>query len=329
MLLRRARGRVAKKFLYDYDMKVSYYAKDPGGANAIAPVIALLKASGETVDEMLADPDIFIGGTSAGDTPDKKLVRTLGGVPSVYVLDFWLNYWQRFSTTGIKDFAYMPTKICIMDDTAKEEMLAEGFPAERLAVTGNPHFDHFADRVTHEGEERERILFLSQPLRATADISGFAPVASDEYAVLEDSIASLASLPEHYFLSIRLHPKEPRDKYQPYFGARVRMADEPTLEEAMSHSGLIIGISSPTIMQATAAGKKALSYEPKLAGKDPLVSNRVGVTTRIVNKEALKDAFMQYGRGTWPFKNRPMREVWPAGATERVVEVVRELANLP
>src|SRR3989344_5478552 len=136
-------------------MKVLFSANDAGGANAIAPVIASLAGKGAELHGALsgpaqdifaasgipftagfsASPEIFVAGTSAGDTPDKRIMRELTGTPSLYVLDFWLNYWQRFSTTGKKDFAYLPTRICVMDEIAKGEMIAEGFPPERLIVT--------------------------------------------------------------------------------------------------------------------------------------------------------------------------------------------------
>src|SRR5207248_11353111 len=65
-----------------------------------------------------------------------------GHVPSVYVLDFWSNYWQRFSDSG-KDLKFLPEKICVMDNAAEEAMIAEGIPPDRIAVTGNPHFEDF------------------------------------------------------------------------------------------------------------------------------------------------------------------------------------------
>ena len=308
-------------------MNVLFSAQDPGGRNAIAPVIEALRTQGAEVSENIASPDVFVFGTSAaGDSADKRIMGTIGNVPSVAVLDFWGNYWQRFSTPGKKDFAYLPTRICVMDDVAKEEMAAEGFPADRLVVTGNPHFDHFADGITSDEEEDTRILFISQPLRAVGALPGYTPSAYDEYAVLRDLIKILARLPERFFLSLRLHPKEPTDKFTEYLGPRVRRAPEATLEEALSHAGLIMGMCSPVLMQAAAAGKKVLSYEPDLAGEDPLVSNRVGVTVRIENEEALADALVKYVRGEWSFATRSLREVWPTGATERVVSIVRELA---
>lgn len=308
-------------------MRVLFSAQDPGGRNAIAPVIEALKAEGAEVGEHVAVPDIFIAGTSAGDSPDKRIMCELKGTPSLYVLDFWSNYSQRFSTAGTKDLAYLPTRICIMDNIAKEEMLAEGFPAERLVVTGNPHFDHFADAVTREHEDAKRILFISQPFSALGEMSGFSRAAFDEYATLKDLLEILDTLPEEYYVSLRLHPKELAGKYTEFLGERVRRAPEPTLEEALSGAGLVVGIFSPVLMEAAAAGKKVLSYELGLVGKDSLVSNRVGVTTLVETKEALANALVAYARGEWPFTVRPLREVWPEGATERVLQEVHALAR--
>lgn len=304
-------------------MNILTACQDPGGCNSIAPVAAALAARGERVGGTIADPDIVLLGTSGGPSIEKEAtLRWRGVVPTVAVLDFWSNYWQRFSGPDGKDFRYLPDRVCVMDDIARDEMLAEGFPPECLVVTGNPHFDHFADGVTREGEDPRRILFISQPMRADMQIPGLARAQSDEYTIL-DSL--LAALPPEHSLSIRLHPRDVRDKYDRYLDNRVSVAQEATLEEALSHSGLVIGPATPVLMQAAAAGKKALCYEPVLTGPDTLVSNRAGVTVRIDSPQALQSALAAYAAGEWPFKTRPMREVWPSGATGRVVDVVQSL----
>lgn len=308
-------------------MKVLVAAQDPGGRNAIAPVIEALRARGEEVSEDIQRPDMILAGTSAGDSPDKRAIASLPSVPSIAVLDFWSNYWQRFSSLGEKDFAYLPTRVCVMDMIAQEEMLAEGFPADRIVVTGNPHFDRFADAITSDHEDRCRILFVSQPVREAANLPGFTKIGSDEYDALRDVAMCLKALPEEYYLSLRLHPKEPADKYASMLDSRIRRANEETLEDAISVSGLVVGLFSPVLMQAAAAGKKVLSYEPVLFGLDMLVSNRVGVTTRIESPSALQDACIAYASGEWPFHTKPLRSVWPMGATERVVQEVYAVAH--
>ncbi|HCR52258.1 TPA: hypothetical protein DIV48_01250 [Candidatus Kaiserbacteria bacterium] len=323
-------------------MKALFAAQDPGGANAILPVAAALMAHGDTVvarvegaaQHMFAargfplgaiKPDVVVLGTSGGESVEKRVTDEFRhAVPIVAVLDFWSNYWQRFSTLGAKDFAYLPDRICVMDEVARDEMLAEGFPPERIAVTGNPHFDHFADGITRDREDPKRVLFVSQPIRADARLPGFAPAAADEFSLLADVTAAL---PPGHTLSVRLHPRDERSKYDAYLDGRVTLAPEKTLEEALSASGLIIGPATPVLMQAAAAGKKALCYEPGLSAPDTLVSNRVGVTTRVSLPEELRSALAAYVRRDWPYATRPLRDVWPLGATERVVAVVRSLAE--
>ncbi|PIR83416.1 hypothetical protein COU19_00445 [Candidatus Kaiserbacteria bacterium CG10_big_fil_rev_8_21_14_0_10_56_12] len=322
-------------------MNVLVAAQDPGGANAVAPVAEALVRRGHTVvatvegaarDVFLRrnlplgncnDPSVVLLATSGGESVEKRVTEQLRGtVPTIAVLDFWSNYWQRFSSPGTKDFAYLPDVVCVMDTVARDEMIADGFAPEHLRVTGNPHFDHFADGITHEKEDAHRVLFISQPIREDALVPGFPPAASDEYEALETTIAAL---PSTHRLCIRLHPREPADKYERYLGDRVQIALEPTLEEALSVSGLVVGVASQVLLQAAAADKKVLCYEPVLEGPDELVSNRIGVTTRIESPEELRAALHQYAEGKWPYQTKPVHEVWPAGATERVIVVLDEL----
>lgn len=326
-------------------MKVLVSAQDPGGANSVVPVAEALARAGDTVTARVEgaarkiftargiplgecdDPAVVLLGTSGGESIEKRVTEEMHGkAPLIAVLDFWSNYWQRFSSSGVKDFAYLPDMVCVIDDIAKEEMIAEGFPPERLVVTGNPHFDHFADGVTREGEDPTRILFVSQPIRADEVLPGFPLPPFDEYTALE---ALCATLPLGHTLSIRLHPRDVSGKYDGYLSDRISIAQEATLEEALSRSSVIVGMATPVLMQAVAAGKKALSYEPVLHGDDDMVSNRVGVTTLIRSQEELAQALNAYATGNWSYPTRPLREVWPAGATERIVAVVRSLTEGP
>ena len=115
-------------------------ASDPGGGNSLLPIVGGLsgdlkllfvlggasrelfkKAGIEFIDgdalneSELRDlvhkfkPDLFIAGSSFGPTIDKRIFEILKGkVKSIYILDFWSNYWQRFSADKVKDFKYLP-----------------------------------------------------------------------------------------------------------------------------------------------------------------------------------------------------------------------------
>ena len=155
-------------------------AGDPGGAGAVAPVIAMLLREGKarvapyayleachTWKEQgipftpLPDPlspamaaDILrregagalLSGTSAPPHVAEKLLIAAAksqGIPSLSVLDFWSNYRQRWSNAS-GELAFLPDRIAVMDVQAQTDMAAEGFDRSRLVVTGQPAYDSLA-----------------------------------------------------------------------------------------------------------------------------------------------------------------------------------------
>lgn len=333
--------------------KLLFCAQDPGGANAILPLYHPLAGKGYPIVSLLGGParDIWRGhglnfidgdstgrgrvesilsaeswslclsGTSVGDSVDRialPLVKR-SGAAAISVLDFWNNYWQRFSGKS-KDFAFLPDSICVMDEIARSEMISEGFDPARLVVTGNPHFDHFADTVTRTDEDPRAILFISQPLSDHACESHLWSYGYDEFSVLRQ-IAEVAKLVarEHKIL-VRLHPKEKPDKYDGLLAMHdnLSLSKSPTLEDALSRSALVIGMFSPVLLQAAVAGKPTLSYQPCLASRDPLVTNRSGLTERISNLDTLRKRLNEHATEGI----RPKAFRWPQNATGEVASII-------
>lgn len=338
---------------------VIYSAHDPGGAEAILPVLSALSAQGRRVHGFATGPAyqlckahglpvvdasalseeelnhqvdvlgarVYLAGTSAGMSVDKRLFKHIQGrMPSLYVLDFWNNYWQRFSNQA-KDFAYLPDVICVMDERAREDMLREGFPEERLVVTGNPHFVHFADAISAREEQRQELLFISQPLSALALLPGFAAHGFDEYQVVNDLSNVVAELPPEYMVKIRLHPKEDGNKFNAVLGPRLEISTETTLEAALSRAGLIIGMFSPVLIQAAVAGKQVLSYQPEGSTNDPLVTNQLGITRRVSSAKELQSLISAYVQGKEVGRAEGAVRLVVPDAVERVLGVVESLLN--
>lgn len=150
---------------------------DPGGANAVAPVIQKLigdkkvrvsafayreaktlwkdrnipfsylpdSTTLESAKILLKnrETDLFFSGTSYNDQEFEKqfisAARTLQ-IPSLVLLDYWSNYSIRFSDND-GNRIYIPDKIAIMDEFTRNEMIQEGFNPEQLIITGQPAFD--------------------------------------------------------------------------------------------------------------------------------------------------------------------------------------------
>jgi hypothetical protein len=166
---------------------------DPGGANAVAPVIELLRADKRVTVRALAyaeahvlwaerglkhdvlgedtqpadianylteETKFLLTGTSANQYDFEKhfiaAART-EGVRSLSVLDFWSNYALRFSDLA-GDLRYLPDRIAVMDELASFEMQADGIDAERIVVTGHPAWDGLEAVRAEFGPAQRRAL---------------------------------------------------------------------------------------------------------------------------------------------------------------------------
>jgi len=160
-------------------IKIVAVSGDPGGAEALAPVLAALEANNavakayayrqaqavwtarglsytalsEQTDEVACanilrqdQPDLLLISTSVnGVNLERKFTSAAksSGIPSLAVLDMWSNYRSRFSNES-GDLAFLADRVAVMDERARTEMVAEGIAEVRLVVTGQPAFEEIA-----------------------------------------------------------------------------------------------------------------------------------------------------------------------------------------
>lgn len=181
---------------------------DPGGGNAVAPVIERLRVEGKVsvaalaylqavmlwseqgiqfdvikgdvgdgdIIKLLTEPkaSLLLTGTSINAFELEKrfieIARKLG-IASISVLDFWSNYASRFSDDE-GSLRYLPDQIAVMDSLARDEMIAAGIDGSHITITGHPALD---------GLEEYRYSFTQEKRAAVRENFG---VASDEWLVL-------------------------------------------------------------------------------------------------------------------------------------------------
>lgn len=165
---------------------------DPGGANAVAPVIELLRAQGrvavsafaylqatilwaergiefEAIDGAASDEKIraaldhaalLLTGTSVNEFElEKRFIQVARQlhIPSMCVLDFWSNYALRFRDATGK-LNCQPNRIAVMDEQARVEMIADGLDSACIVVTGHPAFDSLETFRTEFTRQRRTIV---------------------------------------------------------------------------------------------------------------------------------------------------------------------------
>lgn len=183
--------------------KVLVFSRDPGGANAVIPLVRALVENGYKVALFGKDmalnkyekagllsinimnhiqditasamleflrfqvPDVVITGTSADDMTEKLLWKAAErcGIPSMAILDQWMNYGIRFSKYSVaeieqyyeqKNHEYLPSKILVMDALAKTMAVEDGLDASRISCSGTSSFwcnqqDRQADKQNSTG----------------------------------------------------------------------------------------------------------------------------------------------------------------------------------
>lgn len=295
--------------------KIMFFAHDPGGANAIKPLIEPLKkehevvvsAKGPAVQKLDCDsviggggltlsevmPDILITGTSANDFTEKELWREAKslGIKSMAILDHWVNYGIRFSKYGLKDVEkfdkkcdYLPDYIIVMDEFAKSEMIKDGVPGNIIYPLGNPHFQNIRNhaetlpdiRTKFAGKDDILITYASEPY-----IEDYGK--GEEINVLKD-LADIVK-DENVKILVKLHPKESLEKYAAFAGKNVILDKESSPLEVIKASDIVISMTSMFLIEALILSKNVLSYQPKETSPDKFILTKNGALPFINNKE--------------------------------------------
>ena len=297
--------------------KILLFAHDPGGANAILPLIeplsqehelfifakgpALLKLpnsqklKGTTLKSIM--PDFLITGTSANDKTEKYLWQEAKdlNIKSMAILDHWVNYGIRFSKYGLNEIDkfdkkcnFLPNFICVMDKFAKQEMIKDGVPEEIIFPLGNPHFEQLIKQSknnknvgsTFAKEDEFLITFASEPYIEDYGQGYEKKVLTDLIEIVKDKNVKII---------VKLHPKEDFSKYAEFAKISNIIFDKDTSSiEIIMASDLIISMTSMFLIEAMILGKNILSYQPNEIDSNKFILTRNKILPFINNKKSFK-----------------------------------------
>jgi hypothetical protein len=362
---------------------------DPGAGNAVAPVIEALHTEGrvtvkalayretcalwakrhltfDKVDEgipraalghLLGNPkaSLLLTGTSHNSIDLERefiAVARKREVPSLAVLDFWSNYVLRFSD-GNGHLGCMPDRIAVMDEWAREEMVAAGFDPGRLVITGQPALDDLALLRSQFTLARRQVileelgarpdeflvLFASQPLsylygtdRADPLYPGF-----DERGVLDMLLIVLDQLAEEkgqrITFIIRPHPREKPESFSNLRSKAVRIVVSKRGEprDLALAADLVIGMNSMLLVETCYLGCLTVSLQPGLRLPDTLPTNRLGLSRAIYRKEEVKPVLEEMifdKQARMAFHSRLSNLRLDGGAAGRVARLVYQMIGM-
>jgi hypothetical protein len=317
-------------------------------ALAQGPAVRILRDDGLSVEETdeveLSEeslPYLSLVGNSWGLSVEDQVVeksRALG-VTSVGVLDSWVLSAEKF-TNGSSRWWYLPDRLVVMDQLMSNELVAAGAPSKRLVALGQPHFDSVFEsggQITSEdidafradlgvGKGQLLVVILSQNM---GEFYGEGQVGGDlgytEYDVARDvarAVSNLSSKGIDVKLVVKLHPREPRDKFSNMGLTCLR--DAPPHLSVMA-ADLVIGMHTMLLLEAALLGCVCLSYQPNLRHTDVSGLARYCLGERCYESQGLEPAMYSLlldvglreevrGRA----KDAPI----VPGATQRVVDFI-------
>ncbi|MEH2349523.1 MAG: hypothetical protein V7K55_16325 [Nostoc sp.] len=301
-------------------MKIIAIAHDPGGANAVAATVAVLRAEGTQVEAYAKGPaihqfqrlavactpvsqehqtlfmkltgDILLTGTSQYDEFESDAIfwARQEHIPSIAVIDYWANYRQRFQAINNPNAEpTFPDIITAIDEVCKTGMLADGIPEKRIRVVGQPYFAWLIARQKSRKsivKPIENILFASQP-------------NANEIEILRILIKVLSDYKPLKKLLIRFHPRQDKCRASldllAQSGLPFAIDESVDILATLCNQDIMLGITSIILIEAASMGILAGSLA--IGIDDTLITNQRGITIPLNSLEKLREFlyFPQYG----------------------------------
>jgi len=381
--------------------KALLFARDPGAANTVIPLVSPLQERGvdvllvgkdaaksrfalfqlpfqelaeelrlstsqcrwreENVDlfaRFLQDNqvDLVVTGTGSDDFSEKYLwlAARRRGIPSLAILDHWLNFGVRFSRFPLLELARyeenkehdcVPTIICVLDASVKHEMVEQGFSPEIIQVTGQPYFDlllrqaqavqpervdEFREKVMEFPKDGKLLSFISENISEAEkgqDLEKYFWGYTERFE-LENVLRVVKNLSGKHppiTLLVRPHPNEVLDVYSDLLCSKRgkhfsvvldRKADPFVLMKA---SDLLIGMTSMFLIEGAILGRPILSVQVGLSRPDPFVLSTRGYAPSVLDLVTLRQRFEDFFAGKElpgkPFSISP-------GSTQKVMHIL-------
>ena len=229
------------------------------------------------------------------------------GIVSYAILDNWVNYGIRFSNYNLSEkciydknseISYLPTEIFVMDQLAKNEMIQEKIPDEKIIITGQPYLQLMRERLLSVSEDAVEAYRYSLGCNNEKKLIIYAPdniymayqkshdsytLGYDERSVEQELIYALERVDpygERTVLVNRPHPKD-NSKYwneiEIYDGLKVKHDSNTAAEVMIRAADVIVGMFSIFLIQGYMLDKPIISAQIGLKQQNPFILCRGGV----------------------------------------------------
>ena len=201
------------------------------------------------------------GWASSLEHDARKLAR-LQHIPSIAVIDHWVNYQPRFERAGE---VVLPNTLWVSDPYAADmaNQIFKGIPVIELP---NVYLQVMVNAIPPVQQDCRNVLYVLEPIR-----HDWGRGLAGEFQALDFFAKHVAKMvgPEPVHICLRPHPSDAPGKYDAWIQAHahlnVVLDTHPSLNQAIGHAKWVVGAETFAMVVADAAGRQTYSSLPPWA----------------------------------------------------------------
>ena len=203
------------------------------------------------------------GWASSLEHDARQLAATLH-IPSIAVIDHWVNYNQRFERDGVEVF---PNQIWVSDFYAAE-LATKLFKDITIVELPNTYLKNLVKRIAPVPKDCKNLLYVLEPIR-----NDWGRGELGEFQALDFFVNSLEMVvgQEPVHITLRPHPSDPPDKYNDWLKAHssldIALDHHNELSGAIAQARWVVGAETFAMVVASAAARKTYSSLPPWANR--------------------------------------------------------------
>lgn len=184
------------------------------------------------------------------------------GIPSIAVIDHWVNYAQRFERDGV---VVLPNQIWVADADAAD-LAHSYFESVPVLELPNVYLQQLVKNMPPVPVDCLNLLYVLEPVR-----HDWGRVVQGEFQALDFFVQLLAQVVGQgpVQITLRPHPSDPPGKYNAWINAQtalvVHLDDQPDLNRSIAQARWVVGVESFALVVAAAAGRETFSSLPPWA----------------------------------------------------------------
>ncbi len=201
------------------------------------------------------------GWASSLEHDARKLANSLH-IPSIAVIDHWVNYQLRFERAGE---AVLPNTLWVSDPYAAN-MATHIFKGITVIELPNVYLQDMVKAIQPVQQDCRNVLYVLEPMR-----NDWGRGVEGEFQALNFFAQHVAKMvgPEPVYISLRPHPSDLPGKYDAWIQAHahlnVSLDTRLSLNQAIEHAKWVVGAETFAMVVADAAGRETYSSLPPWA----------------------------------------------------------------